>query len=164
MHHTQCSMQYVPSIIPATTGSPNLTPPPLQNPQIVFPEPTHSLSWFVSPPISPNFLLLPISPCPLCYSLCSTNKRNHMIIDSLCLTYFTQHNIFQSHPCWYKNWVFILSDGCVIIKSRAEINELETRDTVELNNETRSWFFERINKVKKTIGQTNPKEKREDPN
>ena len=28
---------------------------------------------------------------------------------SLCLTYFTQHNLFQSHPCCYKSWVFILS-------------------------------------------------------
>ena len=37
-----------------------------------------------------------------------------MIIDSLCLTYFTQHNLFQSRPCWYKSWVFILSDGGII--------------------------------------------------
>ena len=30
---------------------------------------------------------------------------------------------------------------------RAEISELETRNTVEQNNKTRSWFFERINKI-----------------
>ena len=29
-----------------------------------------------------------------------------------------------------------------IIKIRAEINEVETRDTVECINETRSWFLE----------------------
>ena len=38
-----------------------------------------------------------------------------------------------------------------IIKIRAEINELETRNTVEQINETRSWFFERINKIDKPL-------------
>ena len=32
-----------------------------------------------------------------------------------------------------------------IIKIRAEINEIETKKTIEQINETRSWFFERIN-------------------
>ena len=36
-----------------------------------------------------------------------------------------------------------------LIKIRAEINELETRNTVEQINKTRSWFFERINKTDK---------------
>ena len=40
-----------------------------------------------------------------------------MINDSLCLTYFTQHNLFQSRPCCYKTWVFILSDGGVLLHS-----------------------------------------------
>ena len=34
-----------------------------------------------------------------------------------------------------------------LITIRAEINELETRNTVEQINRTRSWFFERINKM-----------------
>ena len=38
-----------------------------------------------------------------------------------------------------------------IIKIRAEISEIETRDTVEYINETRSWFFERINKTGKPL-------------
>ena len=38
-----------------------------------------------------------------------------------------------------------------IIKIRAEINELETKRTVEQINETRSWFFERINKIDKPL-------------
>ena len=38
-----------------------------------------------------------------------------------------------------------------IIKIRAEINEVETRDTVERINETTSWFFERINKIDKPL-------------
>ena len=34
-----------------------------------------------------------------------------------------------------------------LIKITAEINELETRSTVEQINRTRSWFFEKINKI-----------------
>ena len=38
-----------------------------------------------------------------------------------------------------------------VIKIRAEVNELETRSTVEPINKTRSWFFERINKIDKPL-------------
>ena len=38
-----------------------------------------------------------------------------------------------------------------IIKIRAEINEIETKKTTEQINETRSWFFERINKIDKPL-------------
>ena len=34
-----------------------------------------------------------------------------------------------------------------IIKIRAEINEIETKKTIENINETKSWFFEKINKI-----------------
>ena len=34
---------------------------------------------------------------------------------------------------------------------RVEINELETRSTVEQINRTRSWFFERINKIDRPL-------------
>ena len=36
-------------------------------------------------------------------------------------------------------------------KIRAELNEIETRRTVEQINKTRSWFFERINKIDKPL-------------
>ena len=36
-------------------------------------------------------------------------------------------------------------------KIRAEINELETRVTVEQINRTRSWFFERINSIDRPL-------------
>ena len=36
-----------------------------------------------------------------------------------------------------------------VIKIRAEINELETRSTVEQINRTRSLLFERVNKIDK---------------
>ena len=38
-----------------------------------------------------------------------------------------------------------------LIKIRAEFNEIETRRTVEQINKTRSWFFERINKIDKPL-------------
>ena len=38
-----------------------------------------------------------------------------------------------------------------IIKIRAEINEIETKRTVEQINETRSWFSERINRIDKPL-------------
>ena len=34
-----------------------------------------------------------------------------------------------------------------IIKIRAEINEVETKKTIAKINETKSWFFEKINKI-----------------
>ena len=38
-----------------------------------------------------------------------------------------------------------------IIKIRTEINETETKKTIEQINETRSWFSERINKIDKPL-------------
>ena len=38
-----------------------------------------------------------------------------------------------------------------IIKIRAEINEIETKKTREKINETKSWFFEKINKIDKPL-------------
>ena len=38
-----------------------------------------------------------------------------------------------------------------IINIWAELNEIETRRTVEQINKTRSWFFERINKIDKPL-------------
>jgi len=38
-----------------------------------------------------------------------------------------------------------------IIKIRAEINEIETKKTIEKINETKSWFFETINKIDKPL-------------
>ena len=38
-----------------------------------------------------------------------------------------------------------------LIKIQAELNEIETRRTVEQINKTRSWFFGRINKIDKPL-------------
>ena len=46
-----------------------------------------------------------------------------------------------------------------LIKIRAEINELETRTTVEQINRTRSWFFEGINKIDKPLARLTQKNK-----
>ena len=39
-------------------------------------------------------------------------------------------------------------------KIRAEINELQTRSTVEQINRTRGWFSERINKIDRPLERT----------
>jgi hypothetical protein len=38
-----------------------------------------------------------------------------------------------------------------IIKLRGEINQVETRRTIQTINQTRSWFFEKINKIHKPL-------------
>jgi hypothetical protein len=36
-------------------------------------------------------------------------------------------------------------------KIMAEINEVETKSIIQRNNQTRSWFFEKINKIDEPI-------------
>ena len=50
-----------------------------------------------------------------------------------------------------------------IIKIRAEINEIETKKTIEQINKTRSWFFERINKIDKPLARLKSKRKEKGP-
>ena len=38
-----------------------------------------------------------------------------------------------------------------IIKIRAEINEKETKETIPKINKTKSWFFEKVNKLDKSL-------------
>ena len=38
-----------------------------------------------------------------------------------------------------------------IIKLRVEINQVETRRTIQKINQSRSWFFEKINKIDKAL-------------
>ena len=42
-----------------------------------------------------------------------------------------------------------------IIKIRAEINEIETKETIAKVNKTKSWFFEKINKIDKPLANNN---------
>ena len=39
-----------------------------------------------------------------------------------------------------------------ITKIRAELNDIETKSTIVRINESRSWFFEKINKIDKPLG------------
>ena len=48
-----------------------------------------------------------------------------------------------------------------IIKIRAEINEIEMKKTIEKINETKSWFFEKINKIDKPLARLIREKKRE---
>ena len=46
----------------------------------------------------------------------------------------------------------------------AELNNIETKSTILRINESRSWFFEKINKIDKPLSRLIKKKKREDPN
>ena len=50
-----------------------------------------------------------------------------------------------------------------ILKIRAEINEIETKKTIAKINKTKSWFFEKINKID-TISKTHQEKEGEDSN
>jgi hypothetical protein len=39
-----------------------------------------------------------------------------------------------------------------IIKLKGKINQVKTRRTIQRINQTRSWFFEKINKIDKPLG------------
>ena len=51
-----------------------------------------------------------------------------------------------------------------ITKIRAELNDIETKSTILRIKESRSCFFEKINKNGKTLSRLINKKKREDPN
>ena len=41
---------------------------------------------------------------------------------------------------------------------RSEINEIEMKETIEKINKTKSWFFEKINKIDKPLANLNSSE------
>ena len=49
-------------------------------------------------------------------------------------------------------------------KIRAELSNIETKSTILRINESRSWFFEKRNKIDKPLSRLIKKKKREDPN
>ena len=51
-----------------------------------------------------------------------------------------------------------------MIKIRAEINEKEMKETVAKMNKTKSWFFEKINKINKSLARLIKVKKREKSN
>ena len=51
-----------------------------------------------------------------------------------------------------------------ITKIRAEINEKETKETIAKISKTKSWFFEKINKIEKPLARLTKKKKGEESN
>ena len=51
-----------------------------------------------------------------------------------------------------------------ITKIRAELNDTGIKSTILRINKSRSWFFEKINKIYKPLSRLFKKKKREDPN
>ena len=50
-----------------------------------------------------------------------------------------------------------------ITKIRAEFNDIETKSTIVRINESRSWFFEKINKINKPLSRLIKKKKERGP-
>jgi hypothetical protein len=51
-----------------------------------------------------------------------------------------------------------------IVKLRAEINQIETKKTIQRISKTKIWFFERINKIDKPLSKLTKVAKRQYPN
>ena len=51
-----------------------------------------------------------------------------------------------------------------IIKIRAEISEKETKETIAKINQTKSWFFKKINKIDKPLARLIKEKKGEESN
>jgi hypothetical protein len=51
-----------------------------------------------------------------------------------------------------------------IIKIRAEINEIETKKTIQRINKTKSWFFEKINKINRPLANLTKMRREKNPN
>ena len=88
--------------------TPTPRPPPLPPPLVCFPElgVSHGLSPFLIFPT--HFLSFPLYSISLFFIF---PKWMRLMFVLLQLTYFTQHNTLQFHPCWSKWWVFVVSNG-----------------------------------------------------
>lgn len=51
-----------------------------------------------------------------------------------------------------------------IIKIKKEINKIEIQKTIDKINQTKSWFFEKVNKIDKTLARISKKRKEKNPN
>ena len=50
------------------------------------------------------------------------------------------------------------------MKNQAEINEKEMKETIVKINKTKSWFFDKINKIDRPLARLIKKKKREESN
>ena len=57
-----------------------------------------------------------------------------------------------------------LMGGKKIIKIQAEINEKQMKEAIVKINKTKSWFFEKINKIDKPLARLIKEKKREESN
>jgi hypothetical protein len=51
-----------------------------------------------------------------------------------------------------------------IIKIRAEINEIETKKTIQRINQTKSWLLEKINKIDRPLANLTKMRREKNPN
>ena len=50
-----------------------------------------------------------------------------------------------------------------IIKIKEEINKIEIQKTIDKTNQTRSWFFEKVNKINKALARLTKKRREKKP-
>ena len=77
VYNTQCTMQYMPSLLPITSLSHSPTPLPSEVFSLFLI--VHSLSWFIPASVYPPSFF-PFFSYRSSDFLCSINERNHMII------------------------------------------------------------------------------------
>ena len=51
-----------------------------------------------------------------------------------------------------------------IIKIKEEINKIEIQKTIDKINQTKSWFFEKVNKIDKPLARLTKKRREKTPN
>ena len=88
---------------------PHPLPPPFPPPLVCFPE--LGVSHVLSSSLISSLIFSPFFFIPFHYFLYSPNEWDHIMFVLPRLTYFTQHNTLQFHPCQSKWWVFVVSNG-----------------------------------------------------
>ena len=84
-------------------------------------------------------------------SLLQKTKKKKMVTNYLTLQLKELEKEQQENPS--------VSRRKEIIKIRAEINDIETKETIHKINKTKSWFFKRINKIDEPLARLTKKQR-----
>ena len=89
---------------------------------------------------------------------CTKSSSNREVYSNTILPQETRKMSNKQSNCTFKDLEkekqqqkYNVSRKKQIIKIRAETNEIETKKTIAKINKTKSWFFEKINKIDKPL-------------
>jgi len=102
--------------------------------------------WLYSFPSTTYWTSCPFS---IVYSCLLCHRSVHGRCVSLILGFLSCSTNLYFSLCANTIWFWWLS--LCSIEIRAEINEIEMKKSIEKMNETKSWFFENINKIDKPL-------------